>query len=113
MTKTQTTREILADLVGFDTTSARSNLALIEHVRAYLASHGVTAEIFPSPDGEKASLWATIGPCAPGGIILSGHTDCVPVEGQAVDWDESQPGVLYGISRPNREVLAMRVLPAK
>ena len=100
MTKTQTTREILADLVGFDTTSARSNLALIEHVRAYLASHGVTAEIFPSPDGGKASLWATIGPSAPGGIILSGHTDCVPVEGQAWSSDPfvltERDGRLYG-----------------
>jgi len=100
MTKTQTTREILADLVGFDTTSARSNLALIEHVRSYLAGHGVTAEIFPSADGTKASLWATIGPAGPGGIILSGHTDCVPVEGQAWSSDPftltERDGRLYG-----------------
>ncbi|BCP54998.1 acetylornithine deacetylase [Kaistia sp. 32K] len=100
MTKTQTTREILADLVGFDTTSARSNLPLIEHVRAYLAIHGVTAEIFPSADGRKASLWATIGPAGPGGIILSGHTDCVPVEGQAWTSDPftltERDGRLYG-----------------
>lgn len=80
---TLTTREILADLVAFETTSASSNLALVEYVRAYLASHGVVAEIFPSTDGQKASLWATIGPAGPGGIILSGHTDCVPVAGQA------------------------------
>ena len=40
-------------------------------------------------------------------------TLAAPIEGQAIDWDESQPGVLYGISRPNREILAMRVLPAK
>jgi acetylornithine deacetylase len=100
MTKTLTTREILADLVGFDTTSSRSNLALIEHVRAYLARHGVTAEIFPSADGTKASLWATIGPAGPGGIILSGHTDCVPVEGQAWSSDPftltERDGRLYG-----------------
>ena len=100
MTKTHTSREILADLVGFDTTSARSNLALIEHVRAYLAGHGVIAEIFPSTDGTKASLWATIGPAGPGGIILSGHTDCVPVEGQAWSSDPftltERDGRLYG-----------------
>ena len=87
MTRTKpnppTTREILSDLVAFDTTSARSNLALVDYVRSYLDSHGVTAEIFPSVDGQKASIWATIGPAGPGGIILSGHTDCVPVEGQS------------------------------
>ncbi|WP_336802126.1 acetylornithine deacetylase [Kaistia sp. MMO-174] len=100
MTHSKSTREILADLVGFDTTSARSNLALIDYARAYLAGHGVTAEIFPSDDGTKASLWATIGPAGPGGIILSGHTDCVPVEGQAWSSDPfvltERDGRLYG-----------------
>jgi acetylornithine deacetylase len=100
MTKTLTTREILADLVGFDTTSSRSNLALIDYARDYLAGHGIEAETFPSPDGTKASLWATIGPSGPGGIILSGHTDCVPVEGQAWSRDPfvltERDGRLYG-----------------
>jgi acetylornithine deacetylase len=96
----KTTRDILADLVSFDTTSNRSNLPLIHYVRDYLAGFGVTAEIFPDASGEKANLWATIGRPGPGGFILSGHTDCVPVEGQA--WTSSpfelteRDGRLYG-----------------
>ena len=79
----KTTREILADLVSFDTTSSRSNLPLIDYVRDYLAGFGIAAEIFANEKGDKANLWATIGKGGPGGFILSGHTDCVPVEGQA------------------------------
>ena len=75
--------DILAKLVAFDTTSAKSNLELIDFVRDTLASHGVTATLTPSPDGAKASLFATIGPEGEGGIGLSSHSDCVPVEGQA------------------------------
>lgn len=73
---------LLEDLVAFDTTSHRSNLALIEYVEAYLARHGVAAERIMSPCGNKASLMARIGPEAPGGVVLSGHTDVVPVDGQ-------------------------------
>lgn len=73
---------LLEDLVAFDTTSHRSNLALIEYVEAYLARYGVTAERVTSPCGEKANLMARIGPEAPGGVVLSGHTDVVPVAGQ-------------------------------
>jgi acetylornithine deacetylase len=76
------TLAILADLIAFDTVSARSNRALIDHVAAYLAGLGVAAQVLPSPDGNKASLWATIGPAVDGGIVLSGHSDVVPVEGQ-------------------------------
>ena len=54
--------DILATLVAFDTTSAKSNLELIDFVRDTLASHGVTATLTPTPDGAKASLFATIGP---------------------------------------------------
>jgi len=79
-----TSRDILADLVAFNTTSRNSNLPLIDYVQQFLARHRVQAELVPSPDGDKANLWATLGPDGDGGIILSGHTDCVPVEGQ--DW---------------------------
>lgn len=72
------TEAVLAALVGFDTTSHGSNLALIEWVEAYLDQHGVHHErVNESPN--KSSLWARIGPDAKGGIVLSGHTDVVPV----------------------------------
>jgi acetylornithine deacetylase len=77
-----TATDLLRTLVGFDTTSAKSNLALIAFVEDYLKGHGVAATRVPSPDGAKADLFATIGPNPHGGIGLSGHSDCVPVEGQ-------------------------------
>lgn len=77
-----TAKELLRALVAFDTTSAKSNLALIAFVEDYLKGHGIDATRVPSPDGAKADLFATIGPKGDGGIGLSGHSDCVPVEGQ-------------------------------
>ena len=74
-------------LVSFDTTSARSNLELISFVEAYLRSHGVASRRVSSADGAKANLLATIGPSVSGGVVLSGHTDVVPVAGQAWDTD--------------------------
>ncbi|MCR6476097.1 acetylornithine deacetylase [Variovorax sp. ZS18.2.2] len=81
------TPELLRVLVGFDTTSRRSNLDLIHWVAAYLEDHGVEARLVPSDDGAKANLLATIGPPVAGGIVLSGHTDVVPVDDQAWDSD--------------------------
>lgn len=78
----QTVQDLLARLVGLDTTSAKSNLPLIDFVRDYLARYGVASTLTPTADGKKASLFATIGPEGVGGIGLSGHSDCVPVEGQ-------------------------------
>ncbi len=72
-------------LVAHDTTSSKSNLALIEEVEAYLAGLGVTSFRVPNEDGTKANLYAVVGPDVGGGVVLSGHTDVVPVEGQ--DWD--------------------------
>jgi acetylornithine deacetylase len=75
--------EILAWLIGFDSVSSRSNLSVIRWIGDYLAAHGIAAEIVQAPDGQpKANLWASIGPDRDGGIVLSGHTDVVPVEGQ-------------------------------
>ena len=74
-------REMLAKLVAFDTTSAKSNLELIAFVKTYLDGYGVASTLIPSADGAKASLFASIGPGG-GGIGLSSHSDCVPVEGQ-------------------------------
>jgi acetylornithine deacetylase len=77
-------RAILADLVAFPTISDRSNLACIDHARRLLEPLGARIEIIPDATGEKANLLATIGPDVDGGVILSGHVDVVPVEGQ--DW---------------------------
>jgi acetylornithine deacetylase len=91
----------LATLVGFDTTSRNSNLPLIEWVEAFLKPMGATLTRVPSEDGSKANLIASFGPLdQPGGIVLSGHTDVVPIDGQ--DWSTDpwtlteKDGRLYG-----------------
>ena len=95
-----TPEELLARLVAFDTTSHRSNLACIAFIEDYLLQYGVVSQRVPSDDGEKASLFATIGPAERSGIALSGHTDVVPVAGQVWDSDPFQlcrsDGRLYG-----------------
>ena len=75
-------REMLARLVAFPTVSTRSNLDLIGFVEEYLAGLGVTSFRDPDASGDKASLAALVGPATEGGVVLSGHTDVVPVEGQ-------------------------------
>ena len=90
-------------LVSFDTTSRGSNLALIETVRDYLRGVGLESHLSHNDEGNKANLFATI-PAADGsvqgGIVLSGHTDVVPVDGQKWDSDPFNPevreGKLYG-----------------
>jgi acetylornithine deacetylase len=79
------TPELLARLVYFDTTSHKSNLAIVVFIEDYLAQHGVASTRITSDDGQKASLFATIGPHDVSGVALSGHTDVVPVTGQ--NWD--------------------------
>jgi acetylornithine deacetylase len=76
-------REILRRLLAFDTVSANPNRALIDYVQALLAQHGIASVLVPDAGGGKANLYATVGPDGPGGVMLSGHTDVVPVEGQA------------------------------
>ncbi|MHA1108994.1 MAG: acetylornithine deacetylase [Alphaproteobacteria bacterium] len=91
---------MIARLVEFDTVSANSNLALIDFVTDYLSGHGVACRLFRNDAGDKANLYATLGPDGPGGIVLSGHTDVVPVAGQ--DWRTDpfrlieKAGRLYG-----------------
>ncbi|WP_336486793.1 acetylornithine deacetylase [Methylobacterium nigriterrae] len=75
--------EILERLVAFDTESSRPNLALVDWVSDYLGGWGVPHLLMPSAAGDKAALFATIGPMRDGGVVLSGHTDVVPVTGQA------------------------------
>lgn len=94
------TERLLRDLVAFDTTSAKSNLPLMQYVQDYLARHGVASRLIPDETGQKANLWATIGPEIDGGLVLNGHTDCVPVEGEVWASDPftltEREGRLYG-----------------
>ncbi|MEO1039148.1 MAG: acetylornithine deacetylase [Pseudomonadota bacterium] len=93
-------QNILATLIGFDTTSRNSNLDLIGWVETYLADLGARCERIESEDGRKANLHAVLGPDVDGGVVLSGHTDVVPVDGQAWSSDpfkaEIRNGKLYG-----------------
>lgn len=92
---------MLTRLVAFDTTSRNSNLDLIRYIQGYLEDLGVESTLVPNDEGTKANLYASIGPATAGGIVLSGHTDVVPVDGQAWITDpwqltEKSDGNLYG-----------------
>ncbi len=97
---TYATKELLARLVAFDTTSHKSNVAIQRFIEDYLAQHGIASELIFADGGEKANLFATIGPRDTPGVALSGHTDVVPVTGQSWDTDPFQMvekgGRLYG-----------------
>ena len=82
-----TTLELLDRLIAFPTVSRDPNRALIDFVRDFLAERGIAAELFEAEDGRKANLFATLGPAGVPGIMLSGHTDVVPVDGQ--DWTKA------------------------
>jgi acetylornithine deacetylase len=92
--------EILEHLVGFPTVSCDSNLPLIDYVREFLWTRGIESKLYPDSTGRKANLYATIGPVASGGVLLSGHTDVVPVEGQVWSTDpfrlQERGGRLFG-----------------
>ena len=83
--------DYLRDLIAFPTVSRDSNLDLITYVEKALAGFGIASTLVHSEDGRKANLWAVIGPAGRAPVVLSGHTDVVPVEGQA--WS-SDPFVL-------------------
>jgi acetylornithine deacetylase len=92
--------DMVRRLVGFDTTSRESNLALIDFVRDYLDGWGIESELVFDDTRRKANLYATIGPAELSGVMLSGHTDVVPVDGQAWDTEPfavtEKSGSLYG-----------------
>jgi len=98
--QTMTPKDMLAKLVSFNTESQRSNLELIHFCRDYLAGLGIESTLAFNAEGDKANLYATIGPKLDGGVVLSGHTDVVPVAGQ--DWTSDpwtlteRHGRLYG-----------------
>ncbi|QEM91346.1 acetylornithine deacetylase [Kosakonia radicincitans] len=93
-------RKLLEQLVAFNTTSRESNLALIDFVRRYLTGLGVECELIHNAEGSKANLYARLGPPGSGGVMLSGHSDVVPVDGQS--WSvppfvlTEREGKLYG-----------------
>ncbi len=76
-------RAIFETLMGFDTVSSRPNMGLMVYVQGLLANAGIGSVLIPDAGGGKANLYATVGPAGVGGVMLSGHTDVVPVEGQA------------------------------
>lgn len=100
MSTSYSAESMLARLVAFPTVSRDSNLDLIDFVADYLAGHGVESRRVHNDDGTKANLYAQIGPAEPGGVILSGHTDVVPVDGQPWTTDPfsltEKDGRLYG-----------------
>ena len=92
---------LLEELVGFDTVSSKTNLPLVARAEAYLAEHGIETVRVPNAVGDKAALFATVGPKADGGVVLSGHTDVVPATGQSWSGDpfalrRGDDGRLYG-----------------
>lgn len=109
-------RALLERLVGFATVSRDSNLELIAFIRDYLAGLGVASELFHNEEGTKANLFATIGPDDRGGVVLSGHTDVVPVEGQAWSVEPfrltEREGRLYGRGTADMKGFIASVLAA-
>lgn len=95
------TIQMLERLVGFNTVSRESNLELIGFVESYLAEHDVAYERVENDDASKANLLARVGPAGDGGVVLSGHTDVVPIDGQIWSTDpfaltDKGDGRLYG-----------------
>lgn len=111
-----TSLDLLERLVAFPTVSRDSNLALIGFIRDYLAGHGVASELFLNAEGTKANLFATLGPTDRGGVVLSGHTDVVPVDGQAWTCDpfrlSESEGRLYGRGTADMKGFIASVLAA-
>ena len=108
----------LARLVAFDTESSKSNIALIECVAGYLDGWGVPYVRVPNAVGDKEALFATLGPTTDGGVVLSGHTDVVPVTGQAWTTDPFRlrvaDGKAYGrgaVDMKGFDALALALVP--
>ena len=100
MSDLQPQLEWIARLVRHDTTSRHSNLNLIEDVESYLGELGLSSTRVSNEDGTKANLYFSVGPKVAGGVVLSGHTDVVPVDGQPWDTDPwevvEKDGKLFG-----------------
>lgn len=107
-------QEMLAKLVGFNTVSDRSNLPLIDFVAGYLGDLGIESQKVFDETGQKASLHAVVGPMRDDGVVLSAHTDVVPVENQAWSSDpftlRADKGRLYGRGTADMKGFAATVL---
>ena len=112
----RSSRALLERLIGLATVSRDSNLDMIEFIRLYLEELGVQSELFYNAERTKANLFATIGPRERGGIVLSGHTDVVPVDGQAWTVDAfrltERDGRLYGRGTADMKGFIASVLAA-
>lgn len=118
MSTTYTPRGMIEALVGMPTVSRDSNLDFIRFIRGYLAGYGVESTLVKNGDGSKASLYATVGPMVAGGVVLSGHTDVVPIDDQ--DWHSDpftvveRDGRLYGRGAADMKsfyAIALALLP--
>jgi acetylornithine deacetylase len=113
---TNTTVEILKKLIAFPTVSRDSNLDLIRYIEAYLAEFGIASDLTWNDEQNKANLHAIIGPSDVPGIMLSGHTDVVPVDGQ--DWSQDaftlteKDGLLFGRGTADMKGFIAAVLAA-
>jgi acetylornithine deacetylase len=112
----RSSRALLEQLIGFPTVSRDSNLAMIDFIRHYLGDLGVHSELFYNAERTKANLFATIGPDDSGGIVLSGHTDVVPVDGQPWTVEpfrlSEKDGRLYGRGTADMKGFIASVLAA-
>ena len=100
MPRTLSPSEIMSELIAFPTVSRDTNLPLVDWVEEYLSDHGIDAHRYYNEEGDKAALFAHVGPWEEGAVVLSGHTDVVPIDGQ--DWSVApfalteQNGRYYG-----------------
>lgn len=108
--------QMISKLIAFDTTSRESNMELICYIRDYLSGLGIDSTLVPNEDNSKASLYATVGPTDRPGVMLSGHTDVVPVDGQ--DWSSDpfkvveKDGKLFGRGTSDMKSFIALVLAA-
>ena len=100
MTTRMTPLELMTKLISFPTVSRDTNLPLVDWLEEYLNGHGITCHRYYHPDQPKAALFAHVGPEVEGAVVLSGHTDVVPVVGQ--NWTvppfemTERDGLLFG-----------------
>ena len=97
---TANVKEVLSDLISFRTVSSESNIDCVTYIKEYLEGCGATSWLQADATGKKLNYLATIGPNIPGGILLSGHTDVVPTDGQVWESDPwtaiERNGRVYG-----------------